>query len=96
MIGGYTRLVQDLPHFMLSEGNPALVKGFVIGLRRNGFSKEAIQEIKECHKLFYRSHKGVTTLSEIQAHTFKTKAEVYRFYKYRFKTWHFKSYRTKK
>ena len=75
MIGGYTRLVQDLPHFMLSEGNPALVRGLnVIGLRRNGFSKEAIQEVKECHKLFYRSHKNSSqALSEIQNHTFKTK-----------------------
>lgn len=56
MVGAYTRLPQDVPPYMLCEGNPALIRGLnLVGLRRNGASKEAIQEIKSVYKKIYRS-----------------------------------------
>ena len=56
MIGAYTRLPQDVPPYMLCEGNPAVIHGLnSVGLRRSGVSRAAIQEIKTIHKLFYRS-----------------------------------------
>ena len=56
MVGAYTRLPQDVPPFMLCEGNPALVKGLnSVGLRRNGIQRSSIAELKEIYKLLYRS-----------------------------------------
>jgi UDP-N-acetylglucosamine acyltransferase len=57
MVGAYTRLPQDVPPFMMCEGNPATIKGLnSIGLRRGGSDKTAIQEVKDIHKLFFRSN----------------------------------------
>lgn len=57
MVGAYTRLPQDVPPFMLCEGNPALIKGLnSVGLRRNGSSRAALSELKEIYKQLYRSN----------------------------------------
>ena len=55
MIGGYSKLVKDLPPFMLCDGNPAQVHGLnLIGLRRNQVPSKSISELKEIHKILYR------------------------------------------
>lgn len=56
MVGAYTRLPQDVPPYMLCEGNPALIRGInAVGLRRSKVSKKGFQEIKEIHKIIFRS-----------------------------------------
>ena len=46
---------QDVPPFMTVGGNPLAVHGFNIeGLRRRGFSRERIAQIKQMHRLLYR------------------------------------------
>ncbi len=56
MIGGYSRLFQDIPPFMLAEGNPADVQMInAVGLKRNGIKREAINAIKDAYRLIYRS-----------------------------------------
>jgi UDP-N-acetylglucosamine acyltransferase len=65
MVGAYTRLPQDIPPYMLCEGNPAVIRGLnLVGLRRSGASKEAIQEIKNIHKEIYRSGKNTSQAME--------------------------------
>jgi len=55
-VGGLTRVVQDVPPFMITEGHPAKVRGVnVIGMKRNGYSEDAINAIKEAHRLIFRS-----------------------------------------
>jgi UDP-N-acetylglucosamine acyltransferase len=55
MIGFATALSQDAPPFMMIDGNPASARGFNIeGLRRRGFSRERIAQVKQIHKLLYR------------------------------------------
>jgi UDP-N-acetylglucosamine acyltransferase len=55
MIGFATALSQDAPPFMMIDGNPAQARGFnVEGLRRRGFSRERIAQVKQLHKLLYR------------------------------------------
>jgi UDP-N-acetylglucosamine acyltransferase len=55
MIGFYSAVSQDVPPFMLVDGNPLAVRGFnVIGLRRRDFSPARIAAIKQMHKLLYR------------------------------------------
>ena len=46
-VGGHTRIVQDVPPYMVIEGHPAKIRQVnVVGLEREGFSKEQIEEIK--------------------------------------------------
>ena len=56
MTGGYSRLIQDVPPFLLCDGNPAYVRGInIVGLKRQNFSRESIGEILEAHRIYYRS-----------------------------------------
>lgn len=55
MIGFQTAVAQDVPPFMLVDGNPMAVRGFnVVGLKRRDFSAERIAAVKQMHKLLYR------------------------------------------
>jgi UDP-N-acetylglucosamine acyltransferase len=54
--GGCSKIVQDVPPFMIADGNPAKVRGInVVGLERSGFPAETIKAIKEAFRLVYRS-----------------------------------------
>ncbi len=55
-VGGLSRIVQDVPPFMIVEGNPSKVRGInIVGLRRAGYSMEQVQTLKHAHRLVYRS-----------------------------------------
>lgn len=55
MIGFATAVSQDVPPYILVDGNPMAVRGFnVIGLRRRDFSNDRIAAVKQMHKLLYR------------------------------------------
>ncbi len=55
-IGGLTRIVQDVPPFMIVEGNPARVRGVnEIGLGRAGYEERTIEELWEAYKAIYRT-----------------------------------------
>jgi UDP-N-acetylglucosamine acyltransferase len=55
MVGFASAVSQDVPPFMLVDGNPLAVRGFnVVGLRRRGFTPERIAAVKQMHKLLYR------------------------------------------
>jgi UDP-N-acetylglucosamine acyltransferase len=56
MVGAMSRLAQDVPPFMLTEGNPPKVYGLnVLGLRRHGVPPEVRTQLKRAFKLMYRS-----------------------------------------
>lgn len=56
MLGMSTSLTQDVPPFVLVTGNPASPHGVNIeGLKRRGFSREAISAVREAYKIVYRS-----------------------------------------
>ncbi len=55
MTGFQSHVSQDVPPFMMAEGNPLTVRGFnAEGLRRRGFSAEKIAAVKQMHRLLYR------------------------------------------
>ncbi len=55
MAGGGSILTQDLPPYVMCSGNPASPHGINSeGLRRRGFSAEAIAAIKRAYKQIYR------------------------------------------
>ena len=54
--GGCSKIVQDVPPFMIADGNPAEIRGVnLVGLERNGFSPEKVKLIKKAFRLIYRS-----------------------------------------
>jgi UDP-N-acetylglucosamine acyltransferase len=55
MAGFSTAITQDVPPFMMIDGNPSAIRGFnVEGLRRRGFGPERIAAVKQMHRLLYR------------------------------------------
>ncbi len=55
MIGFASAVSQDVPPFMLVDGNPLAVRGLnLVGLKRRDFSATRIATIKQMHKLLYR------------------------------------------
>jgi UDP-N-acetylglucosamine acyltransferase len=58
MLGFQTAVSQDVPPFMLVDGNPMTVRGFnIVGLRRRDFSAARIAAVKQMHRLLYREGK---------------------------------------
>ena len=54
--GGCSKIVQDVPPFMIADGNPAEIRGVnLVGLERKGFTPESVKWIKEAFRLIYRS-----------------------------------------
>ena len=55
MVGFASAVSQDVPPFMLVDGNPLAVRGVnVVGLKRRGFSDARIAAVRKMHKLLYR------------------------------------------
>jgi UDP-N-acetylglucosamine acyltransferase len=68
MIGALTKIIKDIPPFMIVNGNPALVRGInVVGLKRNGFSPERRALLKMAYVKLYRSRASVkSSLTELR------------------------------
>lgn len=57
-VGGLTRVTQDVPPYMLLEGNPGRIWSTnKVGLKRRHFELEAINALKVAHRLLFRSRK---------------------------------------
>ena len=68
MVGGMSRINKDLPPFFTYMGYQVEARGLNrVGLRRAGFSREVIAEIKEAFRLLYRSELSLeAALAEIE------------------------------
>lgn len=56
LTGGCSKIVQDVPPFMIADGNPAKVRSYnKVGIERHGFSEETQRAIKDAYRLIYRS-----------------------------------------
>ncbi len=56
MVGMSTSLTQDVPPYVILSGNPAQAHGVNSeGLKRRGFSREAITAIRHAYKVLYKS-----------------------------------------
>jgi len=55
MVSACSKLVQDVPPFMLADGSPAEVRSInKVGLERSGFTSEEIESIRAVFKVLYR------------------------------------------
>jgi UDP-N-acetylglucosamine acyltransferase len=56
IIGGCSKVVQDIPPFSTCDGNTARVYGLnLIGIRRAGMSQKAQQALKKAFKILFHS-----------------------------------------
>ena len=61
MVGGKSKIVQDVLPFFTTDGNPARVRGLnAVGLRRAGFSSEERQTLRRAFQLLFRSRIPLT------------------------------------
>lgn len=60
MIGGCSGVVQDIPPFIIAQGNHATPFGLNIeGLKRRGFSRSVIHAIRDAYKILYRNNNTI-------------------------------------
>jgi UDP-N-acetylglucosamine acyltransferase len=64
MIGGCSKVVQDVPPFMMADGNPAETRTVnKTGMERNGVSEEAQSALRQAYKFLFRE--GLTVSNAI-------------------------------
>jgi UDP-N-acetylglucosamine acyltransferase len=55
MIGGCSKVVQDVPPFMIADGNPAETRTInKVGMERNGIPEEAQNALRQAYKILFR------------------------------------------
>src|ERR1051326_2026682 len=69
IIGGCSKVVQDVPPFMLADGNPAETRTInKVGLDRNGVSEEIQGALKQAYKILFREGLTISNaLARIEA-----------------------------
>ena len=66
MAGFASHISQDVPPFMMVDGNPLAVRGLNLeGLRRRGFSAARVAALKQAYRLLYRQ--GLTLEAALSA-----------------------------
>ncbi|CAF0705422.1 UDP-N-acetylglucosamine acyltransferase [Candidatus Methylacidithermus pantelleriae] len=66
MIGGCSKIVQDVPPYMLVDGNPARVRSInLVGLRRRRFPSATIRELRLAYQILYEE--GLNTAQALEA-----------------------------
>lgn len=70
MAGACSKVVQDVPPFMIADGNPATVRTInKVGLERRGFTSEDIELVRFVYKTLYREGLNRSqALERLQAH----------------------------
>ncbi len=68
MVGGMSKIVRDVPPFMLVEGNPCLVRSLnLVGLKRAGLTSSDLAILKKAFRILYRSGKSLAeALAELE------------------------------
>ena len=70
IIGGASKVVQDVPPFMIVDGNPASTRGLnMVGLQRRGFCEEDIKALKAAYKKLFLKKDGnlANSISSLKA-----------------------------
>jgi UDP-N-acetylglucosamine acyltransferase len=69
LIGGCSKVVQDVPPFMLADGNPAATRTInKVGLERNGVSEAAQVALRQAYKILFREGLAIpNALARIEA-----------------------------
>jgi len=64
--GGLSKVLHDVPPYMLAEGNPSRPRCInIVALKRNAFSPESIRALAEAHRLIFRARVGLEHAREL-------------------------------
>jgi UDP-N-acetylglucosamine acyltransferase len=64
IIGGCSKIVQDIPPYMMGDGNPAATRSVnKVGLQRNGVAEEVQKALRDAFKIMFRS--GLTVSNSL-------------------------------
>ncbi len=79
IVGGCSKVVQDIPPYSTCDGHPARVYGLnLIGLRRKGISHDSIKQIDRAFKIFFNSGLSVKhALQRVEKELEKTEEITY-------------------
>jgi UDP-N-acetylglucosamine acyltransferase len=65
MVSGASRVVKDIPPFMIAEGNPTRIRGLnLVGMRRLGLDPSVRRELRRAYHLLYRA--GLNTSQALE------------------------------
>lgn len=79
MVSGASRVVKDIPPFMIAEGNPTRIRGLnVVGMRRLGLAPQVRAELRQAYRLLYRSGLNISQALERLRQAGTTGSEVQR------------------
>ena len=68
-VGGMTRVVNDVPPYMLLEGNPARVRKInSVLLKRHNFDPQQIERLKIAHRMLFRSEENGQAVGRTAEH----------------------------
>lgn len=79
IIGGCSKVVQDIPPYSTCDGHPARVYGLnLVGLRRHNFTKESIESLNRAFKILFNSGLSIKhSLEKIEKEIAKTQEVTY-------------------
>jgi UDP-N-acetylglucosamine acyltransferase len=65
MVSGASRVVKDIPPFMIAEGNPTRIRGLnIVGMRRLGLAPQVRAELRQAYQILYRSGLNISQALE--------------------------------
>ena len=70
MLGGMSKIVQDVPPFIIADGNPAIARSInKVGLERFGFTLQRLEAVKQAFRVLYRAgHTRAEAFERMHAH----------------------------
>jgi UDP-N-acetylglucosamine acyltransferase len=61
IVGGCSKVAQDIPPFMMADGNPARTRTInKVGMERRGIAEETITSLRQAYKILFRDGLTVT------------------------------------
>jgi UDP-N-acetylglucosamine acyltransferase len=77
MLGGLAKVTQDVPPFVIADGNPAVIRSInKVGLERGGFTPEQIERIKQIYRILFREGLNrAQAVEKLKAHPGAASAE---------------------
>lgn len=77
MIGGCSKIVQDVPPYFIADGNPAEIRGVnITGLQRRNFSDDQIKTLRQAWKTLYNPKFNTSQAAKELQKKFKNSKDV--------------------
>ncbi len=81
IIGGASAVSKDIPPYVMAVGNRAKLYGLnTVGLKRQGFTRDELEEVKKCYHIIFRSSLGRKEAMEKLNEELPDSAHARRFY----------------